>query len=108
MIVSTKARTKKQLTRRRCELAFATLFAGAALPQERATRAQLFDGAVTRLVAESTSTETATTEDRPAPADPAADEAKAPEDAPDRAERPTAPASADTAQAPEWSLRSST
>ena len=110
LIMSTKARKKKvRVAPRRvaASLAFATLFfAGAALSAGAGNSVTgLFDeGSDSTLVAESTSTETATTEDPTgALADPAAAEEEAPEDAPDPG--PTdpepAPASADPAQAPE-------
>ena len=87
-------------------LAFATLFfAGAAISAGAGNGVtQLFDGSSdSALVAESTSTETATTEDPTvAPVDPAAGDAEAPEDAPDPSpsDPEPAPASADPAQAP--------
>jgi hypothetical protein len=112
LIMSTKARKKKVgVAPRRvaASLAFATLFfAGAALSAGAGnTVTKLFDqGSDSALVEESTSTETATTEDPTvAPADPAADEAEAEalEDAPDPgpSDPEPAPASADPALAPE-------
>jgi hypothetical protein len=110
LIMSTKARKKKvRVAPRRvaASLAFATLFfAGAALSAGAGNSVtELFDqSSDSVLVADSTSTETATTEDPTvAPADPAAAEAEAPEDAPDPgpSDPEPAPASADPAQAPE-------
>ena len=116
LIMSTKARKKKvRVGPRRvaASLAFATLFfAGAALSAGAGNGVtQLFDeSSDSALVAESTSTETATTEDPTvAPADPAAGEAEAPEDAPDPgpSDPEPAPASADPAQAPQVSAPAS-
>ena len=117
LIMSTKARTKKvRVAPRRvaASFAFATLFfAGAALSAGAGNSVtQLFDGSNdSALVAESTSTETTTTEDSGvALADPPAAEAEPLEDAPDAG--PTdpepAPASADPAQAPESAPASNT
>jgi hypothetical protein len=110
LIVSTKARTKKvRVAPRRiaASLAFATLFfAGAALSAGAGNSVtSLFDqGGDSALSTESTSTETATTEDPAAAlADRAAAEAEAPAEAlePRSGDSEPAPASADSAQAPE-------